>query len=140
MDFIRLLHIEKNNSGTSTGVDWIKSYGAEIESFTPVNAIAIGSVISTDKEAYETVVHKAANAFKIWRNWPAPKRGNVVRQLGDALRANKENLGKLVSYEMGKSLQEGMGEVQEMIDICDFAVGLSRQLYGLTMHSERPNH
>lgn len=140
MDFIRLLHIEKTNPGTSTGSEWIKSYGAEIESFTPVNGAAIAAVISTDKEAYEAVVHKAAAAFKIWRNWPAPKRGDVVRQIGDAIRLNKENLGKLVSYEMGKSLQEGLGEVQEMIDICDFAIGLSRQLYGLTMHSERPNH
>lgn len=140
MDFIRLLHIEKTNPGTSTGSEWIKSYGAEIESFTPVNGASIAAVISTDKEAYEAVVHKAAAAFKIWRNWPAPKRGDVVRQIGDAIRLNKENLGKLVSYEMGKSLQEGLGEVQEMIDICDFAIGLSRQLYGLTMHSERPNH
>ncbi|PZX65559.1 L-piperidine-6-carboxylate dehydrogenase [Hydrotalea sandarakina] len=140
MDFIRLLHIEPTNMGTSTGNEWLTSYGSEIQSFTPVNGSLIATVTATDKEAYEAVVHKAASAFKIWRNWPAPKRGEIVRQLGESLRANKENLGKLVSFEMGKSLQEGMGEVQEMIDICDFAVGLSRQLYGLTMHSERPNH
>ncbi|MFX9858925.1 aldehyde dehydrogenase family protein, partial [Acinetobacter baumannii] len=85
-------------------------------------------------------VQKSRQAFVEWRNWPAPKRGEIVRQVGEALRTYKEPLGKLVSYEMGKSLQEGYGEVQEMIDICDFAVGLSRQLYGLTMHSERPQH
>src|SRR4029078_1854858 len=88
----------------------------------------------------EAVLQKAAEAFLRWRLWPAPKRGDIVRQIGDELRKNKPELGKLVSYEMGKSLQEGLGEVQEMIDICDFAVGLSRQLYGLTMHSERPGH
>jgi aldehyde dehydrogenase (NAD+) len=86
------------------------------------------------------VIKTAEAAFIEWRNWPAPKRGEVVRQLGEALRKDKTALGQLVSYEMGKSLQEGLGEVQEMIDICDFAVGLSRQLYGLTMHSERPSH
>ena len=92
------------------------------------------------KERYEKTIQTAQNAFLEWRNWPAPKRGEVVRQLGEALREQKQYLGQLVSYEMGKSLQEGLGEVQEMIDICDFAVGLSRQLYGLTMHSERPSH
>jgi aldehyde dehydrogenase (NAD+) len=97
-------------------------------------------VTTTDKAAYDQVIATAQNAFIEWRNWPAPKRGEVVRQLGEALRKDKEALGQLVSYEMGKSLQEGLGEVQEMIDICDFAVGLSRQLYGLTMHSERPSH
>jgi aldehyde dehydrogenase (NAD+) len=100
----------------------------------------IGAVTTTDKAAYDQVIATAQNAFIEWRNWPAPKRGEVVRQLGEALRKDKEALGQLVSYEMGKSLQEGLGEVQEMIDICDFAVGLSRQLYGLTMHSERPSH
>src|SRR5688500_19559901 len=93
-----------------------------------------------DKQGYEIVIAKAEEAFKEWRTWPEPKRGEVIRQIGEALRENKESLGKLVSYEMGKSLQEGYGEVQEMIDICDFAVGLSRQLHGLTMHSERPGH
>ncbi len=100
----------------------------------------IGSVTGADRKAYEAVVTKAQEAFAAWRLWPAPKRGEIVRQVGEALRKYKEPLGKLVSYEMGKSLQEGMGEVQEMIDICDFAVGLSRQLHGLTMHSERPGH
>ena len=100
----------------------------------------IGTVISTDKETYEKIIKTAQAAFIEWRNWPAPKRGEIVRQMGDALRKEKQALGQLVSYEMGKSLQEGLGEVQEMIDICDFAVGLSRQLYGLTMHSERPSH
>jgi aldehyde dehydrogenase (NAD+) len=100
----------------------------------------IGAVVTTDAAAYEQVIQTAQNAFIEWRNWPAPKRGEVVRQLGAALRKDKAALGQLVSYEMGKSLQEGLGEVQEMIDICDFAVGLSRQLYGLTMHSERPSH
>ena len=92
------------------------------------------------RQDYDTVVAQAENAFKDWRLWPAPKRGEIVRQIGDALRVHKPALGQLVSYEMGKSLQEGLGEVQEMIDICDFAVGLSRQLHGLTMHSERPAH
>ncbi len=94
----------------------------------------------TTEEEYEKVIVKAQEAFTTWRNVPAPKRGEVVRQIGDSLRAHKADLGKLVSYEMGKSYQEGLGEVQEMIDICDFAVGLSRQLHGLTMHSERPIH
>ena len=95
---------------------------------------------TADDAGYETVVKKANEAFAEWRTWPAPKRGEMVRQIGEKLREHKEALGYLVSYEMGKSLQEGMGEVQEMIDICDFAVGLSRQLYGLSMHSERPGH
>jgi aldehyde dehydrogenase (NAD+) len=111
-----------------------------IDSFSPVDGKKIGSVTAADTAAYEIAIAKAQEAFAVWRTWPAPKRGEIVRQVGDALRANKEPLGKLVSYEMGKSLQEGYGEVQEMIDICDFAVGLSRQLYGLTMHSERPAH
>jgi len=124
----------------STGNDWINSTGETIGSFSPVDGKKIASVTATDKESYEAVVKKAEEAFKTWRLVPAPKRGEIVRQIGEALRQHKEPLGKLVSYEMGKSLQEGYGEVQEMIDICDFAVGLSRQLYGLTMHSERPGH
>src|SRR5262249_37319705 len=91
-------------------------------------------------DSYNDVLQTAQSAFYQWRSWPAPRRGEIVRQFSEALRKYKEPLGKLVSYEMGKSLQEGMGEVQEMIDICDFAVGLSRQLYGLAMHSERPGH
>ncbi len=140
MIFLQQLGIKDNNSGSSTGTQWIPSSGPIIDSFSPVDGKKTGSVVATDKEAYEKVIAQSKEAFAIWRNWPAPKRGDVVRQVGDALRSNKEPLGKLVSYEMGKSLQEGYGEVQEMIDICDFAVGLSRQMYGLTMHSERPAH
>lgn len=140
MQFLQQLQIQKENEGTSTGAAWIKSKGELILSFSPVDNQLIGAVTMTDKAAYEQVIETAQNAFLQWRNWPAPKRGEVVRQLGEALRKDKDALGQLVSYEMGKSLQEGLGEVQEMIDICDFAVGLSRQLYGLTMHSERPSH
>ena len=140
MQFLQQLQIQKENEGSSTGAQWIKSKGEMIASFSPVDNQLIGAVVTTDKAAYDQVIATAQNAFIQWRNWPAPKRGEVVRQLGEALRKDKEALGQLVSYEMGKSLQEGLGEVQEMIDICDFAVGLSRQLYGLTMHSERPSH
>lgn len=140
MQFLQQLQIQRENEGSSTGANWIKSNGELILSFSPVDNQLIGAVTTTDKEAYEQVIKTAENAFLVWRNWPAPKRGEVVRQLGEALRKDKAALGQLVSYEMGKSLQEGLGEVQEMIDICDFAVGLSRQLYGLTMHSERPSH
>jgi aldehyde dehydrogenase (NAD+) len=140
MQFLQQLQIQKENEGSSTGASWIKSNGELILSFSPVDNQLIGAVTTTDKEAYEQVIKTAENAFLVWRNWPAPKRGEVVKQLGEALRKDKAALGQLVSYEMGKSLQEGLGEVQEMIDICDFAVGLSRQLYGLTMHSERPSH
>ncbi|MCW5908354.1 MAG: aldehyde dehydrogenase family protein [Chitinophagales bacterium] len=134
------LGIKAVNDGTSTGTKWIKSKGEVIESYSPVDGKLIAKVSCATAKEYETAVAKAQEAFKVWRNIPAPKRGEIVRQIGDELRQYKEPLGKLVSYEMGKSLQEGLGEVQEMIDICDFAVGLSRQLYGLTMHSERPNH
>lgn len=140
MEFLKQLGITAENAGTSSGTEWINSKGAKIDSFSPVDGGKIGSVTGTDTAAYEALVSKAQEAFAVWRMWPAPKRGEIVRQVGDALRTHKEALGKLVSYEMGKSLQEGYGEVQEMIDICDFAVGLSRQLYGLTMHSERPAH
>ena len=140
MQFLQQLQIQKENEGSSTGAKWIKSKGEKIASFSPVDNQLIGAVVTTDKAAYDQVIATAQNAFVAWRNGPAPKRGEVVRQLGEALRKDKEALGQLVSYEMGKSLQEGLGEVQEMIDICDFAVGLSRQLYGLTMHSERPSH
>lgn len=140
MEFLEKLGIKEQNAGAFTGTQWINSKGNSIDSYSPVDGKKIGSVAIPDKLAYDTVITQAQEAFKTWRNWPAPKRGEIVRQVGEALRANKEPLGKLVSYEMGKSLQEGYGEVQEMIDICDFAVGLSRQLYGLTMHSERPAH
>mgnify|MGYP000521542294 FL=1 len=140
MQFLQELKIQKENQGSSTGTKWIQSKGEIIQSFSPVDNQLIGAVVTTDAAAYEQVIKTAEAAFIEWRNWPAPKRGEVVRQLGEALRKDKAALGQLVSYEMGKSLQEGLGEVQEMIDICDFAVGLSRQLYGLTMHSERPSH
>lgn len=133
------LGITENNPGTSTGTEWFGS-GSTICSSSPVDGKHIASVQTTSTEEYEKVLQTAEQAFQFWRNVPAPKRGEIVRQLGEALREKKESLGALVSYEMGKSLQEGLGEVQEMIDICDFAVGLSRQLYGLTMHSERPGH
>ncbi len=140
MEFLKGLSIQKENEGSSTGTKWIPSNGSIISSYSPVDGQLIGAVKTTDHAAYEQTIQTAQKAFNEWRNWPAPKRGEVVRQLGEALRAQKQYLGQLVSYEMGKSLQEGLGEVQEMIDICDFAVGLSRQLYGLTMHSERPSH
>ncbi|MBF6609416.1 MAG: aldehyde dehydrogenase family protein, partial [Flavobacterium sp.] len=133
------LGIKDINDGTSTGVQNFAS-GAILESYSPVDGKLIGKVRMTTADDYETVMQKATDAFKTFRLMPAPQRGEIVRQFGDKLRAKKEALGKLVSYEMGKSLQEGYGEVQEMIDICDFAVGLSRQLHGLTMHSERPGH
>ncbi len=129
------------NEACSTGKNWSSGNQALIQKIiSPVDGKEIATVKFADTAGYHQTIQKAQEAFQAWRTWPAPKRGEVVRQLGQALRENKENLGKLVSYEMGKSLQEGYGEVQEMIDICDFAVGLSRQLYGLTMHSERPSH
>ena len=138
---LKNLGIQELNPAYSTGNHWSASSNATtIDSYSPVDGKKIASVQVATAEDYETVMKKAEEAFVFWRNLPAPKRGDIVRQFGDALRASKEDLGTLVSYEMGKSLQEGFGEVQEMIDICDFAVGLSRQLYGLTMHSERPNH
>jgi len=140
MEFLKQLNLKKENEGTSTGTSVVASNGTFISSYSPVDGNLIGAVNTTDKDAYEKVINTASAAFLEWRKWPAPKRGEIVRQLGEALRAEKQSLGQLVSYEMGKSLQEGLGEVQEMIDICDFAVGLSRQLYGLTMHSERPSH
>jgi len=138
-DFLQKLGLESTNYGTSTGREHLPER-AYIESHSPVDGKLIGKVSTTTAEDYEAVISSAHEAFKSWRMVPAPKRGEVVRQYGNALRQHKEALGKLVSYEMGKSYQEGLGEVQEMIDICDFAVGLSRQLYGLTMHSERPLH
>jgi aldehyde dehydrogenase (NAD+) len=140
MEFLRSLKIASINKGTSTGVEWLESTGGSLESISPVDGKKIATIASTDKNAYDQLIEKAMQAFLDWRQWPAPKRGEIVRQIGEALRDKKDELGRLVSYEMGKSLQEGLGEVQEMIDICDFSVGLSRQLHGLTMHSERPGH
>ncbi len=133
------LGLNEINEGSSTGSAWF-SNGDLIESHSPVDGRLIGKVKSTTEEDYQKVMQASTEAFKTWRTKPAPLRGEIVRQFGDKLRELKEPLGKLVSYEMGKSYQEGLGEVQEMIDICDFAVGLSRQLHGLTMHSERPGH
>ena len=139
-DFLKKLGLKKHNNGTSTGLQTLEGHKRFIQSHSPVDGAYIGSVSVTTAQQYEEVMTTAQAAFQVWRNTPAPKRGEIVRQYGEALRKQKDALGMLVSYEMGKSLQEGLGEVQEMIDICDFAVGLSRQLYGLTMHSERPNH
>jgi len=137
--FLEALGLSSQNAGTSTGS---RDFGSaeNIASYSPVDGSLIGSVSTTTPEQYEEVIRTAQSAYAYWRTVPAPKRGEIVRQYGDKLRKYKDPLGKLVSYEMGKSLQEDWGEVQEMIDICDFSVGLSRQLYGLTMHSERPNH
>jgi|TARA_B110000046_G_scaffold55480_2_gene61985 aldehyde dehydrogenase (NAD+) len=137
---LKELGLKENNSGVSTGSTWLNAGGEVIKSYSPVDGKLIGCVTGASESDYQVVKNKAKSAFTDWRKVPAPLRGEIVRQIGDELRARKAALGKLVSYEMGKSYQEGLGEVQEMIDICDFAVGLSRQLYGLTLHSERPNH
>ncbi|MEO6820104.1 MAG: aldehyde dehydrogenase family protein [Ginsengibacter sp.] len=139
-NILKELKISEINKGVSTGTKWYASSGEKIQSYSPVDGKAIATISSCDKRSFDMVVATAQDAFLEWRTWTAPKRGEVVRQIGNELRKYKVSLGKLVSYEMGKSLQEGMGEVQEMIDICDFALGLSRQLYGKTMHSERPLH
>ncbi|MEY2904960.1 MAG: hypothetical protein RJA52_976 [Bacteroidota bacterium] len=138
-EFLSRLDLQSENPGTSIGSIHFESSNY-IESFSPTDGQLIGKVSVTSADEYEQVIQSAQKAFLIWREIPAPQRGEIVRQYGQELRTVKDSLGKLVSYEMGKSLQEGLGEVQEMIDICDFAVGLSRQLYGLTMHSERPHH
>lgn len=134
------LGIKKSNPGACTGTRWLDTSGDELESFSPADGEMIAKIKQATFDDYDQVVSIAQKAFEKWRTIPAPQRGEVVRQIGDELRKYKEPLGKLVSYEMGKIYQEGLGEVQEMIDICDFAVGLSRQLYGFTMHSERPHH
>jgi aldehyde dehydrogenase (NAD+) len=136
---LQQLGVKDINEGTSTGSKWF-SNGETLESFSPVDGKLIGKVKTTTEEDYQKMMNAATSAFKTWRVMPAPQRGEIVRQFGEKLRELKEPLGKLVSYEMGKSFQEGLGEVQEMIDICDFAVGLSRQLDGSTMHSERFGH
>jgi len=140
-DILNRLHINDINDAFSTGSNWRSDNNAAVkEIVSPTDGKKIASVRFATADNYSQAVETAQKAFVNWRTIPAPKRGEIVREIGNALRANKENLGALVSYEMGKSLQEGYGEVQEMIDIADFAVGLSRQLYGLTMHSERPQH
>lgn len=137
---LKILGVNKENEGAFTGTKWRKAKGEVITSYSPADGKKIANVTAVNRRVYDAVITQAENAFEEWRMWPAPKRGEVVRQIGEALRTHKAALGKLVSYEMGKSYQEGLGEVQEMIDIADFAVGLSRQLYGLTIHSERPKH
>ena len=134
------LDLKKVNNGTSSGSIWLKSKGDSRTIYSPVDGNPIADVIETDDVSYKSILKNAEESFVHWRKIPAPQRGEIVRQIGNELRKKKNSLGELVSYEMGKSLQEGLGEVQEMIDICDFSVGLSRQLYGLTMHSERPGH
>ena len=140
LDFVKELGIEEVNSGACYG-KWIdKPTGGELVSISPIDGEPIATVLQASEEEYEVVAAEAQKAFLRWRMMPAPRRGEIVRQIGEELRKYKEPLGKLVALEMGKILPEGLGEVQEMIDICDFAVGLSRQLYGMTTHSERPGH
>ena len=136
---LKNLGVQSKQKGCSTGGLWIAS-GPEICSYSPVDNSLIGELETASVEDYENIIDKAEHAFLSFRKMPAPQRGELVRQLGNKLREKKVYLGELVSWEMGKSLQEGLGEVQEMIDICDFAVGLSRQLHGVTMTSERPSH
>ena len=138
-NLLEKLNIKNNQKGCNTGGIWIGE-GEILSSFSPVNDLLLGTVQGASVQDYEHILDKAEHAFLSFRAVPAPKRGDLVRQLGNKLREKKSYIGQLVSWEMGKSLQEGLGEVQEMIDICDFAVGLSRQLYGLTMTSERPSH
>ena len=140
LDFLKNLGLEKQNSGVSTGTEWLTGNGHLTESVSPADGSVIAHVRTANREDYETVISQAQKTFPEWRKIPAPQRGEIVRQIGNAVREAKADLGKLVSWEMGKIYQEGLGEVQEMIDICDFAVGLSRQLYGFTMQSERPGH
>lgn len=141
MEFLKNLGIKENNFGSSTGTIWNETTDqGELKIYSPATGEYIASVYQASEADLEKILKSSEEAFKYWRTVPAPKRGEVVRQIGNKLREFKQDLGKLVSFEMGKSLQEGLGEVQEMIDICDFAVGQSRQLYGFTMHSERPNH
>ena len=141
MDFLKELGIKEKNYGASTGTEWIATTDqGELNIVSPVDGKHIASVYLASEADYEKLVAKGVETFKKWRMVPAPKRGEIVRQIGNELRKHKDALGMLVSYEMGKSLQEGKGEVQEMIDICDFAVGQSRQLHGYTMVSERERH
>ncbi|MDY0077558.1 MAG: aldehyde dehydrogenase family protein [Bacteroidales bacterium] len=137
---LQRLGIKDFNKGASTGAKWLETTGATLESYSPGDGKLIGSVQQGSWADYQIIMDKAQEAFKSWRMVPAPHRGEIVRQMGLELRKHKEDLGMLVSYEMGKVYQEGLGEVQEMIDIADFAVGMSRQLYGFTMHSERARH
>lgn len=138
--FIHQLGLSAEESGVSTGTQWLRGEGPLLESRSPVDGELLSVVHTAGPEQYEHVMRSAQGSFEVWRAVPAPRRGELVREFAEVLRTHKESLGQLVSYEMGKSLQEGLGEVQEMIDVCDFAQGLSRQLYGLSMQSERPSH
>ena len=141
MQFVNTLHLNKQNSGASFGSHWwSSSKETEIHSYNPSTGESIASVYRANEQDYDRIIKTASEAFLSWREFPAPKRGELIRAIGDALRHAKDALGSLVSLEMGKSKQEGDGEVQEMIDMADFAVGQSRMLYGNTMHSERPFH
>ncbi|MCK9400631.1 MAG: aldehyde dehydrogenase family protein [Bacteroidales bacterium] len=139
-EVLKRLGIKEINHGIHDGLKWVETHGGLLESHSPVDGKLIAKVCQASREDYERVIFSAQKAFTAWQIVPAPKRGEIVRQIANELRIYKEPLGKLVTYEMGKTCQEGLGEVQEMIDIADYAVGLSRQLYGLTMHSERPQH
>ena len=141
-DFLKELGIKEVNYGATNGSSngWLETHGTELTSYSPIDGKPIAKVIQATVEEYDKIVEQAQEAFKKWRMMPAPQRGQIVREIGEVLRKYKEPLGKLVTLEMGKIYQEGLGEVQEMIDIADFAVGQSRMLYGLSMHSERPNH
>ncbi len=139
-DVLQRLGIDRTNSG-ACGVDWIaRPTGGELVSRNPSDGSVIATIQMASADDYDRVAAEADHVFRRWRLLPAPKRGLILREIGDELRLHKDDLGALVTIEMGKILAEGKGEVQEMIDISDFAVGLSRQLYGLTMHSERPGH
>ena len=141
MEILRALGVEEINSGASTGLNWdCSNQAGDLDVFSPVDGRLLAKVRRASEDDYRNCVAAARKAFIQWRMVPPPQRGAVVRQIGDALRAKKDELGTLVTWEVGKSLQEGLGEVQEMIDICDFAVGQSRQLYGATMASEREDH
>src|SRR6056297_1365542 len=139
-ELLERLGIKDINPGVTTGTEWFDTDGALTSSVSPIDGNEIAKVKNATLDDYEKVIAKAQEAFKIWREIPAPKRGEIVRQIGLAIREAKEDLGKLVTLECGKIYQEGLGEVQEMIDICDLAVGQSRQLFGLTIASERPGH
>ena len=138
-EVLKRLGLKSENSGVYAG-EWLPSAGPTIESINPATGETLASVRCCTRDDYDSVVETSKSSFLEWRTLPAPQRGEVIRQLGNALREHKADLGLLVSLEMGKIRTEGEGEVQEMIDMCDFAVGLSRQLYGLTMASERPGH
>ena len=139
-EVLAALGIQEINPGACTGTTWLKTNGKETVSLSPIDGKVIAKVTNASMDDYEQIMEKAQEAFLEWRKWPAPLRGEVVRKIGLALRENKEALGHLITIEMGKIIQEGLGEVQEMIDICDFAVGQSRLLNGYTMHSDRPDH